>query len=138
MWWGLNWGKCLLLRFNAVYFLRLGLIFKERTRRSAKRSLRLSSARKREVCGSWTGPWRRQPENNRLPLKLPCREEQLYLMVVRGFGKEPMMLLINQPVKRSRESIWGIVESYLTRWRIEETLRFIKQIYNPEDIRLLT
>lgn len=72
------------------------------------------------------------------PVKLPGRKEQLYLVVVRGFGQEPMMLLTNQPVKRSRKSVWRIVESYITRWRIEETLRFIKQSYNLEDIRLLT
>ena len=30
------------------------------------------------------------------------------------------------------------VHSYLTRWTIEETFRFIKQSYQLEDIRLLT
>ena len=34
--------------------------------------------------------------------------------------------------------LWSIIESYLTRWRIEETFRYIKQSYNLEDIRLLT
>ena len=29
-------------------------------------------------------------------------------------------------------------ESYLTRWSIEETIRFVKQSYQLEDIRLLT
>jgi len=72
------------------------------------------------------------------PVKLPGRQEQMYLVVVRGFGKDPMMILTNKRVKRSRKSIWEVVESYITRWRIEETLRFIKQSYNLEDIRLLT
>ena len=72
------------------------------------------------------------------PVKLPGREERLYLVVVRGFGQEPMMLLTDQRLKKSRESLWRIVESYITRWRIEETIRFIKQSYNLEDIRLLT
>ena len=31
-----------------------------------------------------------------------------------------------------------MVESYLGRWRVEETIRFIKQSYRLEDIRLLT
>ena len=31
-----------------------------------------------------------------------------------------------------------MVESYLARWRVEETIRFIKQSYRLEDIRLLT
>ena len=72
------------------------------------------------------------------PVKLPGRKERLYLAVVRGFGQEPMMLLTNQRVKKSRKSLWRIVESYITRWRIEETIRFLKQSYNLEDIRLLT
>jgi hypothetical protein len=32
----------------------------------------------------------------------------------------------------------GAVEAYLTRWRVEDTIRFIKQSYNFEDIRVLT
>ena len=31
-----------------------------------------------------------------------------------------------------------MVESYLARWRVEETIRFIKQSYQLEDIRLLS
>ena len=72
------------------------------------------------------------------PVRLPGRKEPLYLVVIRGFGEEPMMLLTNIPIKRSRKALWRIVESYLTRWRIEETIRFIKQSYKLEDIRLLT
>lgn len=72
------------------------------------------------------------------PVKLPGRSKPLYLVVVRGFGQEPMMLLTDLRVTKSRKSIWGIIESYLTRWRIEETIRFLKQSYQVEDIRLLT
>lgn len=72
------------------------------------------------------------------PVRLPERKEQLYMVVVQGFGQDPMMLLTNVRVKRSRKSLWRIIESYITRWSIEETIRFIKQSYNLEDIRLLT
>jgi hypothetical protein len=48
-----------------------------------------------------------------------------------------MMLLTNLAVKRSRKSVWHVVAAYLTRWRIEETIRFIKQSYRLEDIRVL-
>jgi hypothetical protein len=72
------------------------------------------------------------------PVKLPEREEQLYMVVVQGFGQDPMMLLTDERVKKSRKSLWRIIESYITRWSIEETIRFIKQSYNLEDIRLLT
>jgi len=48
------------------------------------------------------------------------------------------MLLTNLPIRFSRIHLWRLIESYLTRWRIEETIRFIKQGYQMEDIRLLT
>jgi len=71
-------------------------------------------------------------------MKLPERKESPYMVVVRGFGLEPMMLLTNIRVNKSRKALWSIIESYMSRWRIEETIRFIKQSYNLEDIRLLT
>jgi hypothetical protein len=48
------------------------------------------------------------------------------------------MLLTNVPLKKTRRSLWWAVESYMTRWTIEETFRFIKQSSQLEDIRLLT
>ena len=60
------------------------------------------------------------------------------MVVIRGFGQNPMMLLTNILVKKSRRVLWRIIESYMSRWRIEETIRFAKQSYNLEDIRLLT
>ncbi|MDO8489159.1 MAG: transposase [Candidatus Omnitrophota bacterium] len=53
------------------------------------------------------------------------------LVVVRGFGKEPMLLLANVD-KGPRE----ILEIYLTRWKCEESFRFLKQEYHLEDIRV--
>jgi hypothetical protein len=71
-------------------------------------------------------------------VRLPGRNEDLYLVVVKGFGEKPLMLLTNVKITRSRKELWRMVESYLTRWRIEETIRFIKQSYQVEDVRLLT
>ena len=70
-------------------------------------------------------------------VKLPGRKEQLYLLVIKGFGIEPIMLLTTETLRKRRSVLWNVIESYLTRWRIEETIRFIKQSYNLEDIRLL-
>ncbi|MDF7802147.1 transposase [Pontiellaceae bacterium B1224] len=70
-------------------------------------------------------------------VKLPSRDELMALVVVRGFGKKPLMLLTNVEVKSSRKSIWRIVEAYISRWLVEEAIRFMKQTYNLEDIRLL-
>lgn len=70
-------------------------------------------------------------------VKLPGRSEPLYLVVVRGFGEKPLMLLTNVEVKPSRTSLWFIVRGYLARWMVEETIRFIKQSYHLEDLRVL-
>jgi hypothetical protein len=71
-------------------------------------------------------------------VRLPNRREELTLVVVKGFGKEPLMILTNLAVRRSRKSIWHVVVSYITRWRIEDVIRFVKQSYHLEDIRCLT
>ncbi len=68
---------------------------------------------------------------------LPEREEALWLLVVHGFGKEPMMLLTTEPLRKNRKVLWRIIESYIRRWTIEETIRFIKQSYEVEDVRVL-
>ena len=62
----------------------------------------------------------------------------LYLTVVRGFGEEPMMLLTNLPLRKNRAVLVRIVKAYITRWGVEETIRFIKQSYQLEDIRVQT
>ena len=59
-------------------------------------------------------------------------------MVVKGFGRNPMMLLTTEKMEKKRPCIWWIIQAYLTRWRIEETIRFVKQSYELEDIRVLT
>jgi hypothetical protein len=70
-------------------------------------------------------------------VRMPGRDQELYLIVVHGFGKDPLMLLTNVPVTSGRKSLWRIVEGYLSRWLIEEAIRFAKQSYNLEDIRVL-
>lgn len=70
-------------------------------------------------------------------VRLPGCSEALTLVVVRGFGEEPLMLLTNVEVKASRTSLWFVVQGYLARWMVEETIRFIKQSYRLEDLRVL-
>ncbi len=65
-------------------------------------------------------------------------DNPLWLVVVKGFGNRPLMLLTTEPMRRNQVVLWRIVQAYLTRWRVEETIRFIKQSYNLEDIRVLT
>lgn len=69
-------------------------------------------------------------------VQLPFRSESLYLVVIKGYSEKPMMLLTNLDVPKI--GVERILEIYLTRWKCEESYRFIKQSYNLEDIRLLT
>lgn len=74
-----------------------------------------------------------------MPVRLPMHpEKELHLVVVKGFGQDPMMLLTSLPVDGTFKSQWRIVEAYLSRWRIEETIRFVKQSYGFENIRVMT
>ena len=74
-----------------------------------------------------------------MPVRLPMHpEKELHLVVVKGFGQDPMMLLTSLPVDGAFKSQWRIVEAYLTRWRVEETIRFVKQSYGFENIRVKT
>lgn len=70
-------------------------------------------------------------------VRLPERGEELSMVVVRGFGEEPLMLLTTEPVRRNRKVLWRIVRAYMRRWAVEETIRFIKQSYEIEDVRVL-
>lgn len=78
---------------------------------------------------------RRTVQYNAIPVKLPQYDTKPYLVVVKGFGEKPMMLLTSSSVDiHKKESIWRIVEYYLTRWKCDESYRYIKQCYNLEDI----
>ena len=93
---------------------------------------------------------RRKIDFGVMPVKLPWRGEELRLVVVRGFGQKPMMLLTNLAVNEklqaegkdgtdhSYKALWQVVEGYLSRWRVEETIRFVKQCYGFENIRVMS
>jgi len=49
-----------------------------------------------------------------------------------------MMILTTKSLRRNRKVLWWAVEAYLTRWRVEDTIRFIKQSYDLENIRVMT
>ena len=69
-------------------------------------------------------------------MKLPFHEGWVYLVVVKGFGEKPMLLLTN--INEESFDPLRVLEIYLTRWKCEESYRFIKQAYNLEDIRVLS
>lgn len=66
---------------------------------------------------------------------MPFHEVPLSLVVVRGYSEKPLMLLTNLNVDSC--GVLRILEIYLTRWKCEESYRFIKQAYNLEDVRVL-
>lgn len=74
-----------------------------------------------------------------MPVRLPTRPEaDLHLVVVEWPGCEkPMMLLTTLRAARSRKALWEVVQGYMTRWRVEDTIRFVKQSYRLEHMRML-
>ena len=65
-----------------------------------------------------------------MPVKLPERlYTPLWLVVIRGFGVEPILLLTNLAPGKEREHAVWIADVYLTRWKCEEAYRFVKQAY---------
>lgn len=74
-----------------------------------------------------------------MTVALPQRPDKpLRMVVVKGFGERPVLLLTTLAGTTSRKSLWQVVEGYLTRWRVEDAIRFVKQSYNLEDVRVLT
>lgn len=59
----------------------------------------------------------------------------LTMVVIKGYGQKPMILLTNLEVNKTKQSLKRILDIYLTRWKCEESFRFLKQCYNLEDIR---
>ncbi len=74
-----------------------------------------------------------------MPVRLPfLPDKELTMVVVKGFGQTPMMLLTSLRVVNSFEGVWQVVSGYISRWRIEETIRFVKQSYGFENLRVMT
>jgi len=75
-----------------------------------------------------------------LPVRLPKKPEcALWLVVIRGWGQEPILLLTNvSPEGETPERPYEkwIAEIYLTRHACEDTFRFLKQAYHVEDVRV--
>ena len=73
----------------------------------------------------------------RLKVALPERPDiLLYLVVIRGLAPHPIWLLTNVAPSGEKNHAEWVAEIYLTRWKCEETYRFIKQSYHLEDVRV--
>jgi hypothetical protein len=62
---------------------------------------------------------------------LTIEDTKVSLVVVKGFSQEPMLLITNVD-KTAQE----LLEIYLTRWKCEESFRFLKHEYHLEDVRV--
>lgn len=70
-------------------------------------------------------------------VRLPGRTEPLCLLVVHGFGAQPLMLLTTEVLRRNFKMLWRLMSAYLKRWSIEETIRYAKTCYDLENVRVL-
>lgn len=71
-----------------------------------------------------------------VPIKLPCRpNDNLNLVICRGIGKEPLLLITNLKSNDNRLAV-TITKVYLMRWRIEEFYGFKKQQFDFENFRV--
>ena len=59
------------------------------------------------------------------------------MVVVYGYGKDPMVLLTNKRVNK-KDDVRSILKAYIIRWRIEEMFRVQKQAFQLEDMRVRT
>ncbi len=74
-----------------------------------------------------------------IPVRL-CEfpNKDLVLVVVYGFGKEPMLLLTNLDITEKKKLCMIVTKVYLMRWRIEEYFKFKKQQFGLEDLRVMS
>lgn len=68
---------------------------------------------------------------------LPNRPERLCLLVIHGFGNDPLMLLTTESLRPSFKCLWYWVQAYIKRWSVEETIRYVKTCYDLENVRVL-
>ena len=61
------------------------------------------------------------------------RNQKLTMVVVYGYGKDPMVLLTNKRVKQ-KDEVLSILKAYISRWRIEEMFRVQKDEFRLEDV----
>ena len=88
--------------------------------------------------------WRRKFKGQALLLKvgfqtieIPETAQRLSLIVIEGFGHHPLLLLTNRTFHSPQEAA-SFAKLYLKRWGVEEAGRLIKQIFNLENLRVLS
>ena len=69
--------------------------------------------------------------------EIPQNSQKLWLIVARGFGRHPLLLVTNRPVGKDLSAV-HLVKAYLKRWGVEEAGRLVKQAFDLENLRVLS
>jgi len=69
--------------------------------------------------------------------EIPQTAQRLSLVVVEGFGKNPLLLVTSRTVQSAEQAV-ALAKAYLKRWGVEEAGRLIKQVFDLENLRVLT
>lgn len=48
------------------------------------------------------------------------------------------MLLTTEPLRSSIKNLWYWVRAYIKRWSVEDSIRYVKNCYDLENVRVLT
>ncbi len=68
-------------------------------------------------------------------VQITASRKDIYLVLVYGITKHPMMLATNKVI-RSKEDVIKVAKIYFSRWRIEEYFRCKKQMFQFENFRV--
>ena len=68
-------------------------------------------------------------------VQITASRKDIYLVLVYGLTKHPMMLATNKVIK-SKDDVIRIARLYFSRWRIEEYFRCKKQVFQFENFRV--
>lgn len=69
--------------------------------------------------------------------EVPQTGQKLSLVVVEGFGRNPLLLVTSRMIQTGEQAV-ALAKAYLKRWAVEEAGRFIKQVFDLENLRVLT
>ena len=131
------------------YFLKNDEKFVIRTKKNRNVIYRNKTQNIMDVAGLYKGSYRLDFMDKRkkktecgisyIPVQL-CEfpDKELVLVVIYGFGKEPMLLLTNLKITEKKKLCMIVTKGYLTRWRIEEYFKFKKQQFELEDLRVMS
>ncbi len=68
-------------------------------------------------------------------VKITASKKDVFLVLIYGITKHPMMLVTNKEIKDKNDVI-NIAKTYFSRWKIEEYFRCKKQEFNFENFRV--